>query len=359
MKKFILIGVLGLLVIAGAAGAWFWYQMGEPMYTPGMLRSGKNPGMPLQPPAQSAQGEYWQVEAGIDLWHFSKGQGRPVLVVHGGPGYPFTEPLEGLEPLTDEYQFHYYDQRGCGRSTRPFDRLESPNTYANMQALERTLGIGAQLADIERIRRILGEEQLILVGHSWGGFLAALYAAEFPEHVRGLVLISPADMLVMPPPEGGLFEAVSERLAPERAAEFESFMKSYLNFRDLFSHSEAELADLNQQFGQYYLEAIGSELDAGAGSAPAQGEPGGWMVFAQYLSLGQRHDYRPALAGVDAPVLVVHGANDLQSEAASRAYLEALPNAEFSVMAEAGHFSFDEQPEAFAQTLKTFLSVIK
>jgi len=61
MKKYILIGGFGLLVLAGAAGAWLWYQMGEPMYTSGGLRSGENSGTPLQPPAQSVQGEYWQV----------------------------------------------------------------------------------------------------------------------------------------------------------------------------------------------------------------------------------------------------------------------------------------------------------
>ncbi len=56
-----------------------------------------------------------------------------------------------------------------------------------MQTLEQTLGISAQVADIERIRRILGEEKLIMVGHSFGGFLASLYAAEFPEHVARMV----------------------------------------------------------------------------------------------------------------------------------------------------------------------------
>ena len=37
-----------------------------------------------------------------------------MMIVHGGPGMPFAQPLSGLAPLTDEYQFHYYDQRGSG-----------------------------------------------------------------------------------------------------------------------------------------------------------------------------------------------------------------------------------------------------
>ena len=80
------------------------------------------------------------------------------------------------------------------------------------------------------------------------------------------------------------------------------------------------------------------------------------MVWAQYISLGQRYDLRPALADVNVPVLVMHGADDLQSEAASHLYVEAFPNAEFVVIEEASHFAFGEQPEEFAQIVTEFLS---
>ena len=91
---------------------------------------------------------------------------------------------------------------------------------------------------------------------------------------------------------------------------------------------------------------------------PEQGRPGGWMVWAQYISLGQRYDLRPALADVNVPVLVIHGAADLQSEAASRMYAEAFPNSEFVVIPEVSHFSFEEQPEEFAQIVANFLSSV-
>jgi pimeloyl-ACP methyl ester carboxylesterase len=71
--------------------------------------------------------------------------------------------------------------------------------------------------------------------------------------------------------------------------------------------------------------------------------------------MGQRHDYRPALKNVTAPVLVIHGADDLQSESASRMYAEAFPNAEFAVIENASHFSFEEQPDQFASIVQSFL----
>jgi pimeloyl-ACP methyl ester carboxylesterase len=75
--------------------------------------------------------------------------------------------------------------------------------------------------------------------------------------------------------------------------------------------------------------------------------------------MGQRHDYRSALQKVSAPVLVIHGADDLQSEAASRMYEEVFPNAEFAVIKNAGHFTFEEQPHVFAEIVGKFLSGLK
>jgi proline iminopeptidase len=75
-----------------------------------------------------------------------------------------------------------------------------------------------------------------------------------------------------------------------------------------------------------------------------------------YVSMGQRHDYRAALKQVTAPVLVIHGADDLQSEAATRMYADAFPNAQFTVIPQAGHFSFQQQPEAFAALVSQFLA---
>ena len=86
-----------------------------------------------------------------------------------------------------------------------------------------------------------------------------------------------------------------------------------------------------------------------------QGEPGGWMTWGMYVSMGQRHDYRQALKKVTAPVLVIHGADDLQSEAASRLYSDTFPNAQFAVIKNSSHFSFQQQPAEFAKLVTDFL----
>lgn len=353
MKRKTILIILGIVIttfIILAGG--FWYMSAQPFYKPGMVREMRTS---ITHPDQSPLSETWLVEPNIELAHFAVGKGRNVLVIHGGPGQPFTQPASGLEPLISEYRFHYYDQRGCGESTRPIDRFESRNMYENMKTLDHALGLGAQIADIERIRQILGDEKLILIGHSWGGFLASLYAAEFPEHVEALILVSPANTLVMPQPdaESDLFAAVRAKLPADEQAEFDAFMREYFDFNALFQKSEAGLVAMNEQFGKYYLQIIDVDMEA---EWPEQGKPGGWMVWAGYVSMGQRHDYRPALRKVDVPVLVIHGADDLQSEAATRLYVDAFPNAEFAVIEHASHSSFEDQPDQFAAIVKTFLS---
>ncbi len=350
-KLIIIASVLLVLIIAGGAG--FWWMTRQPLYTPGMVSRTENLRSALTPPEQAGDPDFWQVENDISLYHFAVGNGRTVLVVHGGPGMPFREPMAGLEPLTGEYRFHYYDQRGCGKSTRPFDRFDSQNMYENMTLLDKTLGLGAQIADIERIRHILGEDKLILVGHSWGGFLASLYAAEFPDRVEKLILISPANSLVMPQPDADsdLFASVRSRLPQQELAEYDAFMKEYMDFNKLFQRSEADLIALDEQFGKYYM----SVMELPEENLVEQGELGGWMTWAMYISMGQQHDYRPLMRRVTAPVLVIHGTEDLQSEDASRLYSDTFPNARFEIIPDASHFSFQEQPEVFSQVAGDFL----
>jgi proline iminopeptidase len=362
MKRWNKIGivVVALAGLAAVGAAWAWWTFTGPLYVPGMVVSGANLRGPLDPPAQDGDSERWRVESDIELSHWMIGGGPPVLVVHGGPGFPFEEAPQAIAALAGKCTFHFYDQRGCGRSSRPFDRFASTNYYANMIDLDRTLGIGAQLADIERIRRLLKQDQLILIGHSFGAFLAAIYAAEFPDRVRGLVLVAPAGVLVLPAEGDDLFAAVGRHLPQETRAEYGAFVKEYLDFRRLFERSESELAAMNRRFGDYFLAAAGRHVqDAGTPSR----DNGGWMVQAMYLSMGQRHDYRPALKRITAPTLVLHGADDLVPQSASHAYADMIPNARLDVIPSAqtdkggpvGHFLLSDDSGTIADLLGKFL----
>lgn len=100
-------------------------------------------------------------------------EGRPVLVLHGGPGggcSPFMRRF--FDPAY--YRVVLFDQRGCGRS-RPTASVEA-NTTAHL------------IGDIEAIRHILGIEGWVLFGGSWGATLALAYAQAHPARVTALAL---------------------------------------------------------------------------------------------------------------------------------------------------------------------------
>lgn len=99
--------------------------------------------------------------------------GIPVLFVHGGPGagcMPYHRTF--FDP--EVYRIILFDQRGCGKSA-PHAELENNTT----QGL---------VADMEKIREMLGVDKWLLFGGSWGSTLSLVYAETYPERVLGLIL---------------------------------------------------------------------------------------------------------------------------------------------------------------------------
>ena len=354
-KLLIGIGII-TVVIAIAVGFMFW-KMGQPLYTFGSVRNWESIQYPLKPSKRSEKSS-WPVENSLSLHYDVYGKGRPVLIVHGGPGIPYANAWKGLQPLEEQYAFYYYHQRGAGKSTRPIDNLISKNYQKNVTLLEERLGIGAQIADIERIRHFLNEEKIILVGHSFGGFVASLYAAEFPMRVEKLILVAPAGMLTPPKKSNNLFDAVRLKLPKEDHENYDKLMKEYFNFGNIFSKTDSDLVDLHTQVGHYILKGMG--YDSSKMDTPPM--PGGWSVFAVYFSTGRSPDFRDAVGHITAPTLIIHGDDDEIALNGSRQYEKYIQNAKFISIGcseestFSGHFIYDDCPEQFAKTIMSFLN---
>ena len=101
-------------------------------------------------------------------------EGKPAVFLHGGPG-------SGCSPVHRQlfdpakYNVLLFDQRGCGRS-QPHANLQNNTTWH-------------LVADIERLRQdVMGADQLLVFGGSWGSTLALAYAQTHPEHVSALIV---------------------------------------------------------------------------------------------------------------------------------------------------------------------------
>ena len=337
----------GLVVLVGAGYlGWRWLQ--RPMFEPGTAAQRvREAGESLAPlPGQTGDGATWVVAPGMELHHFAVGEGEDVVVVHGGPGAAPERPWAAASLAGRRW--HFFHQRGCGLSSRPIKRLEGGSLYRDLKALEARLGLAEQVADLERIRRILGREKLTLVAHSFGALPAALYAAEFRDRVKALVLVAPAPLFVMPVEGGDLFARVRQGLPPAQQTEYDAYLRAYFDFRARLRSSEEELSAFYGRFRQFFRGAA-------AATPPTSSDPGGFFTIASYLSLGRRHDWRGALARIDAPVLVIHGTRDLIPTAQTRAVADAIPGARWRQLDSAGHFPFDEAPAAFAAEVTRFL----
>src|SRR5439155_1543152 len=100
----------------------------------------------------------------------------PVLVCHpGGPGFSAVY-FGDLAALWEQYTLVLLNPRGTGGSDRPRDR--------------RAYQVDDYVADLEELRAHLGQERMLLLGHSHGGVVAQAYAASYPGRVRRLVLAS-------------------------------------------------------------------------------------------------------------------------------------------------------------------------
>ena len=133
------------------------YPVGEP-YESGLLPTGDGHQI------------YWEVCG-------SPG-GKPAVVLHGGPGSGATPWWrQFFDP--SRYRVVLFDQRGCGRSL--------PSACDDLAALDNNT-TAHLMADMERLRALLGIDRWLLFGASWGSTLGLSYAVEHPDRVTELVL---------------------------------------------------------------------------------------------------------------------------------------------------------------------------
>lgn len=360
-RKALFISAATVVAVSAMAYAG-WRAMTGSMYVPGEVRK-------LTLTAATPVGnDKWQVESDILLHHFSVGHGkRNILVLHGGPAAPPKEawPVFANDFPADEFTVHFYDQRGSGFSTAPIKELDTNAGFmANAELLNSKLGLSRHLQDIERIRKLLnGDAPIDIVGHSFGAFIASLYAAEFPRNVATLSLLCPAGLLLFPPPNDGLMGGIAAMLPPSEKAEYLDWLKkSYFQFS--FAATEAELSEKNAALRKWWMRATAlkqpeSSIKVIMESVDVKSHPAaGWGGQGLFFSMGLHHDYRPALREAKPliPTVVVHGDDDLQSVSVSEEYVTLFPSSTLVRIKDCGHFPMAEQP---AELRRALLSVLR
>ena len=265
---------------------------------------------------------------GAALFERRVGSGPPVAVLHGGPGASFDYLLPGFDALAAGRMLIYYDQRGGGRSPIPRDQ---------------PVGWRDHVADLEALRAAWGLEQLTILGYSWGGLLAQLYAIEHPHRVARLALVCPAPSWRAARDE---FERrfAERNLAPAVQAERQRLRESDLRVRDpaAFQRRMFELSVV----AYFHDPAKARDLTPFRVVGRVQEET--WRSLDDY-------DLRAQLEGLRGiPALLLHGADDPIPLYASEDTARRL-GAPLQVIDRSGHCPHVERPDAFAGLLDGFL----
>jgi proline iminopeptidase len=259
-------------------------------------------------------------------------QQKPTMIIlHGGPGFDHTYLRPWLDPIRDVAQLVYIDERGCGRSQR--------HTHEYYQ-----LGIMAD--DIVLFCQTLGIERPMVLGQSFGGFVALSIAHRHPGFASGLVLFDTS-----PAWTGGYdLDALEQMVGGERGKELRE-----IAYRESTGQAtEAELKRFEQEvMPLYWHQGFKPEYVADLFSNSMVN-----MDIATYMmgTLSKEYDLRPYLPTIAVPTLVLQGRYDWVTPMAGAVEMaEKIPKAQLHVFEHSGHMVFMEEPEELVAVLRQWI----
>jgi esterase len=255
----------------------------------------------------------------IRLYYEDHGTGDPILCIHGtsSSAIAWGDDIEALSRLG---RVIIYDRRGCTRSDRP-------TPYETTTVSEHADDAAALLED-------LSATPAVIIGRSYGGFIATELALRHPEHVRALILLEGASPTLSP--AGSAMEdqvtrhmqAVAER-NPDRVSE--TFLRLMIG-----DETWEQLPDERKSMHEENAPAILAELHGGL------------------------PDFEPAsLASIDKPALLVAAESSPEPfRQATDVMAAALPRVETALIA-GGHLISPAHPivlEFIERTLRGSLA---
>lgn len=291
-----------------------------------------------QPALKDSREGFISVEGG-KVWYQIVGSADaiPLLIIHGGPGYPHDY-LEPLAELADERPVIFYDQLGCGKSERPSD--------SSLWRMERFV------KELSQVRAALDLDQVHILGHSWGSMLAAEYLLTKPTGIKSVILAGPCLSVQswvedMDKCLNGFPDSIQNVI---RKGQQEGSMDT--------EEYEVAIAQFNNRhlcrvpWPEYALRTfsgVGEEVYFTM-----------WGT-SEFACSGNLKDYERAdrLGEITVPALITSGRYDETRPETAKWYQSLLPGSELVIFEHSSHCPHIEEEEAYLETISNFINRVE
>ncbi|MEM9421620.1 MAG: alpha/beta hydrolase [Pseudomonadota bacterium] len=260
-----------------------------------------------------------------DLSEVEKSKLRPLVLLHGSTTNALDMDIDLARRFDGERDVIIPDRLGHGFSDRPKDgwRLDT------------------QAAAVNELLQQLGVEQPIICGQSYGGALALRYALDYPDNLSGLVLLAP----VTHPWPGGVTWYNRIGINPLYGS---LFRRTFIALYGRYGSSRAVTRALH---GSPHLSAYHARTRAALTFRPTEFHANAEDIVRLYEQLDSMHRH---YGSITVPTEILAGSHDMTviTSVHGRRLVKDMPNANVSVIEEAGHAIHHTHPEASAETIR-------
>jgi L-proline amide hydrolase len=286
------------------------------------------------------------VRNGYETWYRLVGDlgagPTPVVICHGGPGAPhdYAEPIAELSRFGRPCVL--YDQLGCGRSTHLRDAAPE---FWTVQLFKD------ELADLTRHLGI--SERYAVVGQSWGGMLAMEHALDHPPGLRAIVVAdSPASI--------PLWVEEANRLRDLLPGDVQAALVEHerAGTTDSQEYTDAVRVYYDRHLCRVpWPDCVQRTFDLMAEDPTVYHTMNGPSEFHCIGSL-KTWDITERLHEISVPTLLVSGRHDEATPHIVEQIHSRIPGAQWQLFEESSHMPHVEEPEAFLDTVESFLRTV-
>jgi proline iminopeptidase len=283
------------------------------------------------------RGEGFVNVKGGKIWYRVVGSGNktPILLLHGGPGYP-SYYLNPLSALGNERPVITFDQLGCGRSDRVADST--------------LLTLDHYVEQIKTLLEQLKVDDFYLYGHSWGSILATEYCLKYPEGIKGLVLNGvffntdlykkDLDVVISRLPDS-IQRPLKQSILNEKQDK-EKLDQAMAYFHSHVYRTNPKLSAANDSSVRYAASPVGGDKIWGSSLLVPSG-------------VLKNHDRTKKVGKISAPTLLMGGEHDIAQANTLQYYQSLIPNSQFVIIRNSGHETMHDNLEEELKVLSGFL----